>query len=444
MSFSHPNTRCTAAYGRGAVLALWLALAPAISVAAEPPTAPAERRLTLEEAVATAVRNNPGLAAVEARARAIAAVPSQESALPDPTLGFAARNLPTDTFSRSQEDMTMMEVEIEQTIPFPGKLGLKEDAARYEAEGAFLEAAEAKLRLVRDVRTAWWELFYLDRAREVLKRNFEITRQLVETAEAQYRVGRGLQQDVLLAQTELSRLHDVDVRLEGDRAAGEARLRALLNEPAMLSVTPATPTELTVPSLREKSALWTLAAENRPRLVALKRQIAAAEARRQFARRDYYPDFSIGTAYGFRSGESFPGNDRADFFSAKVTLSLPLYYESKQNAALVQRSEELRERERAFDDSLLQVRAEVSVALADFGRARRQVELFKTSIVPQAEQTVESMRAGYLVNKVDFLNLARAQSVLYDYQIQYWKAFSDMQKALATVIAAVGTEAVYE
>ena len=51
--------------------------------------------------------------------------------------------------------------------------------------------------------------------------------------------------------------------------------------------------------------------------------------------------------------------------------------------------------------------------------------------MPQAQQTVASMLAGYQVSEVDFLNLVRSQMTLFNYELQYWKAFSDAKQALA-------------
>ena len=88
--------------------------------------------------------------------------------------------------------------------------------------------------------------------------------------------------------------------------------------------------------------------------------------------------------------------------------------------------------------------AVIAAAAADYERARQQVSLFREGIIPQATQTVASMRAGYQVNKVDFLNLVRAQITLFNYQVQYWKALSEANQALARVAAAIGKETVDE
>lgn len=199
--------------------------------AASPGEESLEKRLSLQDAIKTALRDNPGLAEMRARAEAMAAIPSQVGSLPDPVISFNTLNLPVDTFDRSQEAMTQLQIGISQAFPFPGKLGLRRSAAEYEAAAAGNDVHEVRLLLIRDVKQTWWNLFYLDQALETVKRNQALMRQFVEIAQTKYRVGQGLQQEVLLAQVELSKLLDLEVQLTALRRTSEARLNALLNWP---------------------------------------------------------------------------------------------------------------------------------------------------------------------------------------------------------------------
>jgi len=90
------------------------------------------------------------------------------------------------------------------------------------------------------------------------------------------------------------------------------------------------------------------------------------------------------------------------------------------------------------------VASQVFQAITDYGRAVERTQLFQTEIIPQARQTVDAMLAGYQVGKVDFLNLVRSQTTLYNYETQYWKALSMANQALARLTAAVGEENIYE
>ena len=93
---------------------------------------------------------------------------------------------------------------------------------------------------------------------------------------------------------------------------------------------------------------------------------------------------------------------------------------------------------------MVQLDREISIALSKYRSASEQAALFKDGIIPQAQQTVDSMRAGYQVNQVDFLNLVRTQVTLYDYETQYWLAISLANQALAQLESLVGQESIYE
>ena len=396
--------------------------------------------LSLEEAVSTAIQGNPGLAEMQARAEAIAATPSQAGSLADPTISFTALNFPVDTFSRDQEPMTQLVFGIEQSLPFPGKLALKERAAEFDADAAASNVDEARLRLIRNVKQTWWNIFYLDRALETVTRNQDLMRQFVEIARTKYSVGEGLQQEVLLAQVELSRLLDRNVQLQGLRREQAARLNALLARGAGTPVVLPGEVNDVLATPQSETTLYTRAEASRPLLEQRRQELEAARTRRDFAERDRYPDFSLGAAYGFRQGENPDGSSRPDFASLRLGMSLPLYAGAKQNKAVDQRTSELLQKQYALQDEWNKVQAEIAAALADYQRANEQVQLFRTGIIPQARQSVASMLSGYQVNKVDFLNLVRAQVTLYDYETQYWKSLSEANQALARLAAAVGGE----
>ena len=125
--------------------------------------------------------------------------------------------------------MTQLQVTFSQAIPFPGNRRLMEAAARYEADAGFARVEDTRLMLAARVRATWWRLFQQDRALEIVAQNQALMRDFIEIAQTRYRVGNGLQQDVLLAQLELSRLLDRELRLTGMRARTEAALAALLD-----------------------------------------------------------------------------------------------------------------------------------------------------------------------------------------------------------------------
>jgi cobalt-zinc-cadmium efflux system outer membrane protein len=402
--------------------------------------------LTLDQAEEIALAANPALAGMQAQAEAMAEVPSQAGALPDPMLGLNAMNMPVDTFNLDQEPMTQMQVSLSQAFPFPGKRGLRRAAAEHEATAASSAVSERRLLVLADVRTVWWRIFALDRALVIVLENQALMRQFVQIAQTKYKVGAGLQQDVLLAQLELSRLLNDELQLTGRRGAAAAELNALLDRPPAYAVRlAAQPPNDHLPELAAEADLLQRALENRPLLAGQRELVEAARDRADLAKRDYYPDFRLGAAYGFRdTADRITGETLPDFLSVMISVNLPIYSSSRQSKALSQRRSELSQWQFLLGDSLRSVESAISQNSAQYVAARRQVSLFSTAILPQAEQTVQSMLAGYQVNEVDFLNVVNAELRLFDAQVSYWEALGNAKQSLARLAAAVGEESLYE
>lgn len=402
--------------------------------------------LSLVDAHRIALRDNPGLAQMQARYEALAEIPSQAGSLPDPVLSFNAMNLPTDTFDRDQEAMTQMQIGIAQEFPFPGKLALREEAAEFEAEAAKFSVDEMRLRLTNNVSMKWWQVFYLDHALDTVDSNLKLLRQFVKIAQTKYEVGNGLQQDVLLAQLELSKFIDQNIQLTAMRRNQAIRLNVLMGRNGNPDIKLPRQISKTLPALADEEILYVKAQSARPLLMEITQQIEAAQSRLSLAEREYYPDFKVGITYGDRQGNNPPprNDSRSDFASLMLGIKIPLYANRKQSKAVKQRSSELAKNRFALLDTKNSVRGDISSAVTDYERAKEQFSLFGTGIVPQARQTVESMVAGYQVSQVDFLNLVRSQVTLFNYELQYWKALTEAKQALARLQAAVGEESIYE
>jgi cobalt-zinc-cadmium efflux system outer membrane protein len=410
-----------------------------------PPPYAGNGPLSLDSALEIALTRNQKLAAFEAHAQALDAIPSQAGALPDMQFGISALNLPTDTFDFDQDPMSQLQLSLSQSIPFPGKRSLKRQAAEIEAVAAGKRLNDEQLQVAAEVRVAWWELMYLTKAIGIVEQNRGLMRDFVEIAQTKYKVGKGLQQDVLLAQLELSRLLDRLLPLQGMRSAAQADLNALLNLRADQKVDlPASPSNTTLPDLPPEAQLLELAVEIRPLLHVARDRTEASRTRMDLAKKNYYPDLQVGAGYGFRDGEDPIRGERPDLASLMIRINVPIYFKSKQSKALEQRSSEYFESKFVLNETVRSVQASIARNYARYHATRGQVSLFGTAIIPQAQQTVSAMLSGYQVSQVDFLNVLNAQITLYNAQISYWEAMSNAKRSLANLAASVGSEEIYE
>lgn len=429
----------------------WLLLLPltffiSTATAAEAAADKSEVILTLHNAIIMAEQSNPGLAQRQAQAEAMSAIPSQLGSLPDPMISLGLVNLPTDSFNTSQEAMTQWQLGISQAFPFPGKLALKQQAAVERANASKLMTTEYKQQLVQYVTTHWWQLFYLKKTLTIVTTNKTLLKQFIDIAETKYRVGHGLQQDVLLAQLELSKLLNREIELLSEQEQVAIRLNTLLSRPTntVIELPAFDNIDTTLPSIKPIADILEIAKQNRPFLQQQQHLIAAAAEEKALAEKDVLPDFKVSAAYGLRQGNNMDGSDRSDMLSIQLGISVPLFADQKQKMAISQKNSELKQQKFAYQDSWNQVQAEIANNVTQYQQAQQQYSLLNTGILPQARQTIASMLSGYQVNKVDFLNLVRAQITLYDYETQLWLSVKTAKTALANLKANVGKDTFYE
>ena len=403
-------------------------------------------KIELEHAITLSLDHNLELASIRAQSDAIRAASSYAGALPDPTLSLNAMNMPTDTFNFDQEPMTQMQVALSQSFPFPGKRKLRREAVEHQASASDQMGIERRSAIIAEVRIAWWKLMSLDRALQIVEQNKVLMRDFVQIAQTKYRVGNGLQQDVLLAQLELSRLLDRELRLQGMRRASRASMNSLMNRPTDWPLSlPANPKNTGLPTLPGERQLLQQAETDRALIDVQRDLVNAANANLELARKDRFPDFKLGVGYGFRQGyDPMRSTDRSDLLSIMLSINVPIYSGSKQTKVVEQRAYEVSRRTLLMQDTVRVIEATVSQNLASYLAAREQVLLLDTAIIPLAQQTVSSMLAGYQVNEVDFLSLVNTQITLYNAQINYWESLSSAKQALAKLASAIGVETLYE
>lgn len=402
-------------------------------------TAAEDQRIGLDGLIQEALANNPEIAAVKERQVVFSERVPQAAALEDPMLGLGIVNLPSD-FSFREEDMTMKEVSISQALPWPGKRSLMREAAEKEAEAVSKEVQEKANDIVREVKNTYWDLSHNYRTRSVTQRNKAILESLAKIAESRYSVGEGIQQDVLKAQVEISRMVDELIMLGQQRVALEAKLCSLLNRAGECVLGPPEELEFRKFSVSLQDLLRQ-ALDSNPALARMKSMIEAKGKEYNLAKLGYYPDFRVRFAYGQRDdGRDPEGIEmyRRDVLTGMVEMNIPIFYKSKQGRKVAEARADIRNVEAQYGSMKNEIVYMISNMAAMLERSERQLELYRTGIIPQAGMQNRSALSAYTVNKADYMTLLDSQMTLYRYELEYHGALTEYEKNLAALEAAVG------
>ena len=390
--------------------------------------------LHLDSLLQAAERANPSLRAARLRAEARALEERQASALPDPTVQGAGHLYPTVTARGPQRSQW----QVRQSIPFPGKRGLRGEVAALGADAAEADAEALTKNLALSIENAYYELYRVQR-RESLLRNFEEQlRQFESAASTRYEVGEGPQQAILKAQIERGRLEMRREALRADRRSALQSLAQLTGREDLKA--PDEPVNVVPPTeLGERIEGGDGGAvTDRPEAEALRQRIEQAETEIALARRAFWPDFTVGATYtDVRQGDLTPTMNGRDAFNVSLGITIPLW-RGKQEARLEQAQVERRRAEAKLKDFQLQVRTRVRELRERLHRQQRQLTLLDEQLLPQAETSLEATLSAYKAGRTDFLDLLDAERTLFQLRLDYEDTHARALQTTARLEHALG------
>ena len=408
------------------------------SMASTPATASTQdashSRLILGDLYGSVRRESPRAEAARALARAAQARIPSAKLPPDPELqlGFMNYSLPG---LEPMDPLGMTQLQLMQMIPVAGKLGISGRIATAQALAQAERASDVEWELRSDAAMAFYELYQTDQGLAVSRETLRLLQDTRRIAESMYRVGEGRQADVLRAQVELARMVEDTIRMTTMRTAMAARINALTDRPFDTSVrSPVLP--LFPDSVSSLESLVALAEATRPMVRAAEREVEAADAGLRLARREIWPDLTVGLQYGQRAGEI--GTERMG--SLMIGASIPIFARSRQ-LRMREEAEAMRQMATAELATMrADTRGRVSEAYASLIRARNLASLYRTTILPQADAAVSSALAAYRVGSVDFMTLLDNRMTVNAYRQELFVLEAAEGKAWADLEMLVGRE----
>jgi outer membrane protein, heavy metal efflux system len=393
---------------------------------------PAPAVITLKVLVEEALEQNPEIIAMRRSFDMMRARIPQANALPEPMLSYGyAGNAPIPPFDIQKGDPSSARMlSFTQEVPYPGKLALKGKMANVAAEAEYWVYEQTRLNVVAEVKDAYFDLYFIHKAIETVTKNKELLEKFAKIAEASYSVGKGIQQDVLKAQVEISKLIDQLTVLEQRKQTTEARLNSLLFREPETAI--GKPEEVKSRDFSYSLAqLNDIAFTNYPALKTQRRKIDREQYGIELAKKDFYPDFTVGFTYFNRPG-------MPEMYGVNVGVKLPLYFWQKQRPAVAEASASAAAERQRLENTTTLLFFRIKDRYLAVTTAQRLVNLYGTTIIPQSSLSLESAIAGYEVGKVDFLTLLDNLVTLRNYELSYYEQLSNVERSIAALEPLVG------
>ncbi len=386
----------------------------------------------LEDLVREALQKNPAVQSawhtVEAQRRRV----PQVKTLPDPTVGIGWAGNIRPFSVQTGDPSSYRAVTATQQLPYPGKLKIRGEIASKEADAAFSDYEAVRRRVTADLKVAYYEYWFYDKAIQTTLKDKDLLTKLSQIAEARYRVGKGIQQDVLRSQVEISLLLQRLTVLQQQRATSQARVNTLLARSPEAPLPPAANIERS-PLNYSLEDLYRLAHQNDPGLQREQQMIERNQFAVNLAQKDYYPDLSVG--YMYQQRPMMP-----DMHGMTFSVNIPVFYKSKQREEVKQATEERLSAERSRDSRQNELNFELKQQYLAAKASDELLRLFSQAVVPQSSLALESSMSSYQVGTVDFLSVLGNFSTVLNYEIDYYRELANYQSSLARMESMVGVD----
>ncbi len=386
-----------------------------------------------------AVDVSPKLKMLQAKADAAGSKVNTNTNLPDPMLTLGLANMPTNSFSFTQEPMTGKIVGLSQAIPFPGKLSALADVEGKDVEIIQQEINDARNEVIKNISQDYFELIYTRKAIEVANESIQLLQNIAKVVRANYSVSRASQQNILKVELEITNLNDKIDDLKSMENSLVAKINAELLRPSEEPVVTNGLPQIDYYNLSQQQ-LDSLALKNRPFLTGTRLAKEKAELQQRLTKYDYYPNFNISVQYSQRDKIAKTNTPLVDFASFMVGISLPLNYSGKVDSEVEAAAASQRMYDEQYNLSIQVLNSSFGTSVAKLNSLQSRIKLVENAQLPQAQQTYASSLSDYQVGKVDFINVIDAQNKLFQVETNIYRLKSNYLKEIENLKFLTGSQ----
>jgi len=390
-------------------------------------------QLSLGEVTRAVLQNNPAIKEAENHWRAARERILQAKAWDDPRVAgewLAHRyvDVPPNAFM----DQTLA---IEQLIPITGKNLVRGRAAAAEALSVFEEVRRVQLDVIAKARATYFQLANAYDQLEINNKNLTSLKQIADISRSRYEAGLESAANVLVAETDYSKLQEARRDLERNLSDAQSQLNALMNRDAFAPLS--TPGTATVNHAHlSATRLHAITLAQRPEVQMARAKIDGEKSKLQLAHRAWIPDPAL-----MVKGQRY--NDAAEAVSeldAGVSFTIPWVNPGKYSAGVREARANLAAAEQGLEREQKEASRLLRDQLSKVETFHHHVELFQDKLVPQAQQAFEATQLSYESGKATFLDWIGAQRNLRDIEAMARDHLAHYQMAVADLEAVIGAD----
>ena len=399
-------------------------------------------KLGLADAEQVALQRDLIMQSQTASASAMAEKSVSADSWADPVFKFGALAVPVDTYDLEQEQMTQVVIGYKQMLPRGDSAELK--SKKWLSKAGLMEANKVQraTMLKKMVRKAWLKVYLKEGARDIVKTNTSLFKQLVTVSRSQYVAGRKKQQDVLQAEVELSLIEDKLEKVESELEVARAALAKWVgDEKAQLPLD--TETDFLADLMLTEDQMSLNSLLQHPKVAQRDAMIDVAEKDVGLASEKNSTQWGYDISYGVRQGDNpagAGGGERPDFLSLMAVVSVPMFTSDKQDRDIIASKQMLQAKKYQRQDTLRQLGSRLQQVKARWYKSIERINRYEERVLPQAKQNAKAAMSAYQSGVGSFIALTRARVSEFKAQLSHLKLIVEKANVLAEIRYLVGEE----
>ena len=394
------------------------------------PTEPAK----LGDLLAEAEHSNLQIQAARQGWQSAQQVSTQVSTLPDPQ--FVMQHLsvgsPRPFAGYSNSDFAYVGLGFSQDIPYLGKLRLRGEIAKKDADVSQQQYESVRRTVLTEVKTAYFQLAYLAKRSAILEDDRQLLQQVVQAAEARYRSGMGNQQEIIQAQLQRTKLLREITENELEQGKIQADLKQLLHR-AQSSPDVKTQELAETAATHSYEELLAAAKTNNPEIAGAQKMVEKQGLQVDLAKKDFYPDFNL--QYMWQRTD--PTQFRA-YYMVTFGVRVPIYRKRKQQPELAQAQTDQNRARSEYEVQSQHVAFELRQQYLDAEKSEELLKIYREGLIPQARAELQAGLAAYQSNRLEFQPLLTSFLDVLKLDEEYWQTLSEHEIAFSQIEGLTG------
>jgi cobalt-zinc-cadmium efflux system outer membrane protein len=376
--------------------------------------------ISLPQALSTAMDANPDIAAARQEIGIADGARKQAGLIPNPTISYDVEDTRRST---SQTTVTLS-----QTLELGGKRGARVDVATYGQTAAQLELDRRVNALRAEVVQAFYAALRAQTGLDLAKQSLELTERGLRIVDGRVRAGKSSPVEATRAQVQLAEAKLQVRRAETEKATAYQQLAQITGSSVTVfdrldspTLSPGLP-----PDAEELLSRLDQTAEMRQAVV----QIDKSDASLGSEKAQRIPDLTVSV------GSQYDRSVRERVNTVGLSMPLPLFDRNQGNIlSASRRADQARDQRNAVE---LRLRSETQTAVNQWATAMQEVESYDKTILPSAQQAVETATRGFEMGKFGFIEVLDAQRTLIVARGQYLDSLATATNARAQVERVYG------